>query len=116
LSFFSAMTSIIGVYAPETLHLGPNSSILIKPNNLFVDSIKVVELGAAKGSMLYGFYKNPPLDGSISWSEIHKTSLPFSTHKEWMYYLNEGSQISISYSVSSPSSSYIILVIAQGKF
>ncbi|KAI3474211.1 hypothetical protein Pfo_028999 [Paulownia fortunei] len=89
-SFFVAMAMAFGLYASETLRLGPNTSILIKPT-----------LDAAKGSMLYGFYKNPPLDVMITWSETHKITLPASTHKEWIYYLNEGSQINISYSVDS---------------
>ncbi|KAI3474738.1 hypothetical protein Pfo_029923 [Paulownia fortunei] len=95
-SFFVAMAMAFGLYASETLRLGPNTSILIKPSHLFVESIKVVALDAAKGSMLYGFYKNPPLDVMITWSETHKITLP-----EWIYYLNEGSQINISYSVDS---------------
>ncbi|KAG8377025.1 hypothetical protein BUALT_Bualt09G0125200 [Buddleja alternifolia] len=113
--FFVAMTLTFGVYASETLLLGPNSSILIRPNRLFVESIKVVELDAVKGSMLYGFYKDPPLDVMITWSETHKIALPASTHKEWIYYFNEGSQINISYTVNSLSSSSLVLVIAQGN-
>lgn len=30
-----------GLFAPETLQLGPNASILINPNHLFVESVKV---------------------------------------------------------------------------
>lgn len=36
-----AITMAFGLYSPETLRLGPNSSILIKPNRLFVESIEV---------------------------------------------------------------------------
>ncbi|KAL0338189.1 UNVERIFIED_CONTAM: E3 ubiquitin-protein ligase APD2 [Sesamum angustifolium] len=114
-SFLVAMTVAFGLYGTETLRLGPNTSILITPNHLFVESVKVVELGAAEGTKLYGFYRNPPLDVRVEWSETHKITLPPSTHKEWIYYLNEGSQINISYSVDSLSSSSIILVIAEGN-
>ncbi|GER54425.1 RING/U-box superfamily protein [Striga asiatica] len=114
-SFFVVMTMAFGLYASETLRLGPNSSILMKPNHLFVEYIKVIAVDASKGAMLYGFYKDPPLDVKTTWSETHKITLPASTHKEWVYYLNEGSQISISYSVNSRSSSYLILVIAEGE-
>ncbi|CAA0830564.1 SelT-like protein [Striga hermonthica] len=114
-SFFVVMTMAFGLYASETLRLGPNSSILMKPNHLFVEYIKVVAVDASKGAMLYGFYKDPPLDVKTTWSETHKITLPASTHKEWIYYLNEGSQISISYSVNSRSSSSLILVIAEGE-
>ncbi|PIN09198.1 putative E3 ubiquitin ligase [Handroanthus impetiginosus] len=89
--------------------------MLIKPNHLLVESIKVVELDAAKGSVLYGFYKVPPLDVIVEWSETHKITLPASTHKEWIFYLNEASQINISYSVYSLSPSSLILVIAEGN-
>ncbi|KAL0375335.1 UNVERIFIED_CONTAM: E3 ubiquitin-protein ligase APD2 [Sesamum radiatum] len=114
-SFLVAMTVAFGLYGSETLRLGPNTSMLIAPNHLFVESVKVVELGAAEGTKLYGFYRNPPLDVSVEWSETHKITLPPSTHKEWIYYLNEGSQINISYSVDSLSSSSILLVIAEGN-
>ncbi|KAK6120264.1 hypothetical protein DH2020_045955 [Rehmannia glutinosa] len=112
-SFFVVLTMAFGLYASETLRLGPNASILIKPNHLFVEYIKVETLNAAKGSMLYGFYKDPPLDAMLTWSETHKITLPSSTHKEWVYYLNEGSQVNISYSVNSLSSSPLVLVIVE---
>jgi hypothetical protein len=35
--------------------------------------------------------------------------------QEWIYVLNKGSQINISYSVNSPNYS-IFLIIAEGKF
>lgn len=115
LSFFVAITVALGMYSPETMRLGPNASILINPNRLFVESVEVVEVGGAKGSMLYGFYKNPPLVEMKTWQETHKIPLPSSTHKEWAYHLNEGSQINISYSVASWGSSSIFLVIAKGN-
>ncbi|KAL1549133.1 E3 ubiquitin-protein ligase APD2 isoform X4 [Salvia divinorum] len=114
-SFFVAITMAFGLYSPENLRLGPNASILIQPNNLFVESIEVVEVGAAKGSMLFGFYEAPSLDVMVTWQETHKISLPSNTHKEWVHYLNEGSQINVSYSVYSWGFSSIGLVIAEGN-
>ncbi|XP_019162856.1 PREDICTED: uncharacterized protein LOC109159226 [Ipomoea nil] len=114
--FFVSMTLIWGVYGTSNLQLGPNSSIMIKPNPLFVEQITVEEIDNAKGGpMLYGLYRNPPLDIVDTWSEAYKTSLPANTHKEWTYYFNAGSQISISYNVNSLSSSSLVLVIAQGS-
>ncbi|KAL8470798.1 hypothetical protein ACS0TY_033395 [Phlomoides rotata] len=113
---WTALTMAFGPYGSETLSLGPNTSMLLEPYHLFVESIKVVDVSAAKGLMLYGFYKSPPLDAIITWPETHNTALPFSTHKEWVYYLNEGSQINIFYSVTSLSSSSLVLVIAEGNF
>ncbi|KAI8011281.1 hypothetical protein LOK49_LG06G02753 [Camellia lanceoleosa] len=53
------------------------------------------------------------------------TGLPGSSHlfssvvylksKEWAYFLNKGSKVNISYSVKSPSSAPLSLVIAQGS-
>lgn len=113
-SIFVALTVSFGWYGTETLRLGPNSSILIKPNNLLVASVKVEETDAAQGPIIYGFHKDPPLDVDTAWSEIHEITIPANFHKEWMYYLNEGSGINISYSVISPSRSPLVLVIAQG--
>ncbi|XP_047966213.1 E3 ubiquitin-protein ligase APD2 isoform X5 [Salvia hispanica] len=112
-SFFVAITMAFGLYSPENLRLGPNASILIQPNTLFVESIEVVEVGAAKSSMLFGFYEAPALDVMVTWQETHKISLPSNTHKEWVHYLNEGSQINVSYSVSSWGFSSIGLIIAK---
>ncbi|XP_047966210.1 E3 ubiquitin-protein ligase APD2 isoform X2 [Salvia hispanica] len=114
-SFFVAITMAFGLYSPENLRLGPNASILIQPNTLFVESIEVVEVGAAKSSMLFGFYEAPALDVMVTWQETHKISLPSNTHKEWVHYLNEGSQINVSYSVSSWGFSSIGLIIAKGN-
>ncbi|XP_073016586.1 E3 ubiquitin-protein ligase APD2-like isoform X2 [Primulina eburnea] len=113
--FFGCMILIYGVYAPENVLLGPHSSILFNPNHLFVESMKVLELKTGKGPMLYGFDKIPPLDVMITWSESHTTILPSRTHKEWNFFLNKGSQINISYSVNSLSSSSVVLIIAEGK-
>uniref|UniRef100_A0A2P2LQ52 E3 ubiquitin-protein ligase APD1-4 N-terminal domain-containing protein n=1 Tax=Rhizophora mucronata TaxID=61149 RepID=A0A2P2LQ52_RHIMU len=113
--FFVAMTVILGVYGPASLSLGPNTSLLIEPNPIFVQSIKVEELEDKNPApMLYGFYKAPPLDVVDNWSIVYNVSVAADSHKEWIFYLNEGSEISISYSVNPPSSS-IFLVIAQGK-
>ncbi|KAF5471532.1 hypothetical protein F2P56_008319, partial [Juglans regia] len=113
--FFVSMTLILGVYGPANLSLGPNSSLLLQPNPIFVQSIKVEELNkSAVGPMLYGFYKTPPLDSVTTWSETRNVSIQADSHQEWVYFLNEGSQINISYSVNSLSSS-VFLIIAEGN-
>ncbi|KAL7136238.1 hypothetical protein ABFS83_10G016400 [Erythranthe nasuta] len=114
-SIFVAMVVAFSIFAPETLRLGPSASVLINPSHLLVESVKVVALNAAKGSMLYGFHKSPPLDVTTTWSETHKITLPAGTHKEWLYYLNKGSEINISYSVGSLSSLSLVLVIVKGS-
>ncbi|KAL2455963.1 RING/U-box superfamily protein [Abeliophyllum distichum] len=110
-----SLTLIFGVYGSTTMRLGPNSSILIKLNPIFVEYVKVEEIDSGDGPMLYGFYGIPVLDVVTTWSEIHKTTLHASTHKDWIHFLNAGSQINISYNVNPPSSSSLVLVIAQGN-
>ncbi|XP_011019119.1 PREDICTED: uncharacterized protein LOC105121941 isoform X2 [Populus euphratica] len=110
-----SMTLILGVYGSTRLTLGPKCSILLPPNPLFVQSIKVEQLyDTNPGLMLYGFSKPPPLDVVRTWSRTLDVSVPAYSHKDSVYFLNEGSQINISYRVNSPSSS-VFLVIAQGN-
>ncbi|XP_043724047.1 E3 ubiquitin-protein ligase APD2 isoform X3 [Telopea speciosissima] len=115
--FFSAsMTVIMGFYGSMNLQFGPSYSRLVQVNSIFVQDIKVREVVDQKsGPILYGFYKPPPLDVETTWSETRNISIPPNDHKEWIYYLNEGSEINISYSVKSQSSSPLSLVIAKGK-
>ncbi|XP_073135398.1 E3 ubiquitin-protein ligase APD1-like [Henckelia pumila] len=112
---FASAISIFGVYAPQDMRLGSYSSILINPNHLIVESVKVEKLEPAKDLMLYGFHKSPPLDAVINWTDSHMVTFPASTHKEWIFYLNEGSRINISYSVNSGRSSSLVLVIVEGN-
>lgn len=114
--FFASMTVILGYYGSEELPLGPNCSRLVQANPFFVQSIQAQEIDESKnGPMLYGFYETPPLDVEITWSETHKAFIQSNYVKEWEYFLNMGSSIDISYSVKSPSSTPLSLVIAQGK-
>ncbi|XP_021278969.1 uncharacterized protein LOC110412690 isoform X2 [Herrania umbratica] len=113
--FFASMTLILGYYGSVTLELGPNGSRLIQTNPFFVQSIKVKELIKQKpGLMLYGFHGPPPSDVEISWTETHDAFVPANLHKEWLFFLNKGSKVNISYAMSSTSSSPLSLVIAQG--
>ncbi|KAG9155131.1 hypothetical protein Leryth_011107 [Lithospermum erythrorhizon] len=115
-SCFVSMTLIFGIYGSEILKLGPHASMLIKPNPLFVEYVKVERLdGAASELMLYGFDGMPPLNVVTNWSENHKIILPGATHKEWVYFLNIGSKIDISYNVTSLFPSPVVLVIAEGN-
>ncbi|PSS09491.1 E3 ubiquitin-protein like [Actinidia chinensis var. chinensis] len=113
---FASVTVILGFYGSVNLPLGPNCSRLIQINSFFVQSIKAQEIDESKhGPILYGFYDTPPLDVEATWSETHSTFIQSNNHKEWEYFLNKGSKVDISYSVKSPSSSPLSLVIAQGK-
>ncbi|KAI3835894.1 hypothetical protein MKX03_035160 [Papaver bracteatum] len=113
--FFASMTVILGFYGPLNLRVGPNCSRLIQMNSFFISDIKVQELaGPPDGLMLYSFHKPPPLDVETTWSETYNESLPAFTHVEWIFFLNRGSEINISYSVNSQDS-VLFLVIAEGK-
>ncbi|KAI4364280.1 hypothetical protein MLD38_020393 [Melastoma candidum] len=80
--FFVSMTLILGVYGSVTLLLGPNSSILIEPNSIFVQSLKVEELDDTKPQlMLYGFLKTPELDVTTTWYQSHNASVPADSHQ-----------------------------------
>ncbi|GAB2214800.1 hypothetical protein Droror1_Dr00019164 [Drosera rotundifolia] len=112
--FFASMTLILGFYGSDELQLGPNCSRLITTNPIFVQSIKGQLEDQVSGGMLYGFHKTPALDVEASWSETHSESVLANYHKEWVYHLNMGSYINISYDVKSAGSSPLSLVIAQG--
>ncbi|XP_061343005.1 E3 ubiquitin-protein ligase APD2 [Gastrolobium bilobum] len=111
--FFVSVTMILGVYGSMTIVLGPESSIVLQPSALFVQYVKVENLEAKPGPILYGTYRYPPLDVVSNWVQTRNVSLPSDSHKEWKYYLNRGSEVNISYRLSSGSSS-IFLVIAEG--
>ncbi|RZS17844.1 hypothetical protein BHM03_00050043, partial [Ensete ventricosum] len=61
---------------------------------------------------LYGFLEPPPLDVLTTWSENRNESVGYLM-QEWIYYLNEGAQVEITYSVKSLGTYPLILVIAQ---
>ncbi|XP_008791207.2 E3 ubiquitin-protein ligase APD2-like isoform X2 [Phoenix dactylifera] len=114
--FFASMTLILGFYGSVDLLLGPNCSRLLQANSFFVQDIKVkADAESENGPLLHGFRQPPPLDVSATWSETHNVSVPANFHKEWIYYLNKGGQVDISYSVKSEGSYPLTLVIAQGK-
>ncbi|GKV06024.1 hypothetical protein SLEP1_g17961 [Rubroshorea leprosula] len=112
--FFVSMTLILGVYGSSNIVLGPNCSLLIQPNSIFVQSITVEQLvDTANGIEFYGFYNTPPLNVETNWSEAYVATVGVDSHKEWIHYLNKGSQVNISYTVNSGAS--VFLIIAQGN-
>lgn len=114
--FLVSIVLVLGVYGSLTLRLGSNCSLLIKANPVLVKYLKVKQFDdTINGSRLYGFYKDPPLDVLIASSELHSTSLPAKSQKDWIYFLNEGSQLNIYASVNSPSPSPLVLVIADAE-
>ncbi|PQM37919.1 uncharacterized protein Pyn_35725 [Prunus yedoensis var. nudiflora] len=111
--FFVSMTLILGVYGSSSLELGPNSSILLQPNPIFVQSVKVEELNISS-PVLYYMVSIILLLLILRQLGQKRILSPFQLiliRQEWIYFLNGGSQISISYSVHSS----VFLIIAQGK-
>ncbi|XP_042427831.1 E3 ubiquitin-protein ligase APD2-like isoform X1 [Zingiber officinale] len=115
--FAASMTLILGFYGAVDLTLGPNCSRNLQANPLFVQDVKLKadEESSKHGPMLYGFYEPPLLDVLTKWSVTRNVSVPSNFHQEWIYYLNKGSHIEISYDVKLHGSYPLILVIAQGK-
>ncbi|KAI9195384.1 hypothetical protein LWI28_014372 [Acer negundo] len=112
----ASLLVIFGFYGSLDLQLSSNYSLLIQPNTFFVQTIKVKQVCQQNSGMLmlYGFRKPPPLDVEKAWTETHNVAVVFE-HKEWLYYLNKGSKVDIFYSVKSPSSAALSLVIVQGR-
>ncbi|XP_078168627.1 E3 ubiquitin-protein ligase APD2-like isoform X1 [Carex rostrata] len=114
--FFASMMLILGVYGSNEIMLSPNASRLIQANSILVQDIKVKEDEATQNKlMVYGFHKLPPLNVPVFWSETNNISISPSFHKNWVYYLNEGSEINISYVVNYEGSYPLNLIIAEGK-
>lgn len=106
-SFFSA------IYQPELFKLGPDASIFIEPPYPWImESMRVERInGTTNELMLYEFDKTPPLNIVTSLSENHKITLPGNAEKEWLYFLNNGSKIEMSYNVTSLIPSHVYLSI-----
>ncbi|ESQ52477.1 hypothetical protein EUTSA_v10016735mg [Eutrema salsugineum] len=112
---FVSMVMIEGVYGPENVWIGPNSSILIEPNPIFVQSVKVKDLDeSVSGLELFGFYRSPPLDVVVNWSESRLAPVSHKSSKGWPFYLNEGASLNISYSVK-PKGHSVRLVVGEGS-
>ncbi|KAK7305400.1 hypothetical protein VNO77_43305 [Canavalia gladiata] len=116
-SFWLVASVVLGlsICGSVNLQLGPYCSRLIEINSILVQSIKVEQIDNSKpGLMLYGFNDPPPLDVKINWIEMYNASMPTKFHKEWIFYLNEDSELDVIYNVKSPLAS-LLLVIAKGR-
>lgn len=78
--------------------------------------IYTIEPPQGKDSQTPYFHFASCLGLLIRWIWMTVWSIIFRALQEWEYFLNQGSKVDISYSVKSPSSSPLSLVIAQGKF
>ncbi|KAJ4749657.1 RING/U-box superfamily protein [Rhynchospora pubera] len=113
--FFVSMTLILGVYGSNEIMVGPNTSRLILANSIFVQDIKVKEEVTQNKLFVYGFHELPPLNVPVFWSERHNMSISANFHKDWVYYLNKGSVVNISYAVNYEGSYPLHLIVAKGR-
>ncbi|XP_010505439.1 PREDICTED: uncharacterized protein LOC104782256 [Camelina sativa] len=115
LFMFGSVVLIEGVYGSQNIWLGPNSSILVEPSSIFVQSIKVKELDYSKpGIQFCGFYGSPPLNRLVNWSESRVLPvLSHDSYKSWPYYFNRGTFVNITYTVK-PEGSAVELVVEEG--
>ncbi|XP_010509208.1 PREDICTED: uncharacterized protein LOC104785651 [Camelina sativa] len=115
LSVLGSVFLIVGVYGSQNIWLGPNSSILVEPSSIFVQSIKVKELDYSKpGIQLYGFYGSPPLNRLVNWSESRGFPVSYDSYKGWPYYFNRGTFVNITYTVK-PKGAAVELVVDEGR-
>ncbi|CAA7052170.1 unnamed protein product [Microthlaspi erraticum] len=114
--FMVAASMVVVIYGPTNVWIGPNASMLDKPNPIFVNSVQVKQLDDSKagGLQLFGFYEAPPLDVFVNWSEFRSVSVSRKSFKGWPYYLNKGSSLNISYSIK-PENRWVRLVVEEAK-
>ncbi|PWA96475.1 hypothetical protein CTI12_AA038730 [Artemisia annua] len=114
---FTYVFMIFVVFAPICMgpyRVGAGSSSLIQVAiPYFVESIDAFKFPDEKVEpILYMLNKKPPLDVIRTWSDIHYASPEAGRIVEdWLYILNEGSEMDIFYSV--PSSSSLLLTITR---
>ncbi|KAF0927323.1 hypothetical protein E2562_031514 [Oryza meyeriana var. granulata] len=112
---------MLGYYygSPELVVVGSGCSRLLETNSFFVQDIKARMEGGSpeNGLMLYGLPVAPPLGVPAAWSEARRAVVPANSHREWVYFLNRGSEIEVAYSIRSETelSHPICMIIARGK-
>ncbi|XP_054795713.1 E3 ubiquitin-protein ligase APD1-like [Prosopis cineraria] len=58
-----------------------SASLLLQPNPIFVQYIKVESLDSKSGVMLYGTYGTPALDVFTIWTETRNVTVPSEGHE-----------------------------------
>ncbi|KAL0666419.1 hypothetical protein Bca4012_029123 [Brassica carinata] len=95
---------------PTNVWIGPNASMLVEPNFIFIKSIKVENVyGSEPGLQLFGFYASPPV-AVMNWSESRLESVSHRSYGGEPYYLNEGASSNISYNVKPKGCSVRLVV------
>uniref|UniRef100_A0A0D9WIT0 RING-type domain-containing protein n=1 Tax=Leersia perrieri TaxID=77586 RepID=A0A0D9WIT0_9ORYZ len=112
---------MLGYYygSPGVVVVGSGCSRLVETNSFFVQDIKARMDGGSpeNGLVLYGLPIAPPLGVPAEYSEAHRAVIPANSQREWVYFLNRGSEIEVIYSVGAETelSRPICMIIARGK-
>ncbi|KAG2289827.1 hypothetical protein Bca52824_049431 [Brassica carinata] len=70
---------------PTNVWIGPNASMLVEPNFIFIKSIKVENVyGSEPGLQLFGFYASPPV-AVMNWSESRLESVSHRSYGVELY-------------------------------
>uniref|UniRef100_M4CLP3 Uncharacterized protein n=1 Tax=Brassica campestris TaxID=3711 RepID=M4CLP3_BRACM len=105
-----AMYMLAPVLRPTNVWIGPNASMLVEPNSIFIKSVKVENVyGSEPGLQLFGFYASPPV-AVMNWSESRLVSVSHRSYGGCPYYLNEGASLNISYNVKPEGYSVRLVV------
>ncbi|KAG5396111.1 hypothetical protein IGI04_017925 [Brassica rapa subsp. trilocularis] len=107
-----AMYMLAPVLRPTNVWIGPNASMLVEPNSIFIKSVKVENVyGSEPGLQLFGFYASPPV-AVMNWSESRLVSVSHRSYgsQGCPYYLNEGASLNISYNVKPEGCSVRLVV------
>uniref|UniRef100_M4CLP2 Uncharacterized protein n=1 Tax=Brassica campestris TaxID=3711 RepID=M4CLP2_BRACM len=108
------MYMLAPVLRPTNVWIGPNASMLVEPNSIFIKSVKVENVyGSEPGLQLFGFYASPPV-AVMNWSESRLVSVSHRSYGGCPYYLNEGASLNISYNVK-PEGYSVRLVVDKGS-
>lgn len=107
---------MFSVYGSEQMEIGLNSSYLLKANKLFVESISVRNIDQVPGVRLYLFENQPLLNKTKEWTVEHNVVISGNHHKEWAFWLNQGSEVTMVYGLPSTPSLFIIVAKGAAQF
>ncbi|CAN6831836.1 unnamed protein product [Brassica oleracea var. botrytis] len=115
---------LMPVSHPTNVWIGPNASMLVELNSIFIKSVKVVVVVVVWLHLfvfvpscvvlinVFFFYASPPV-AVMNWSESRLVYVSHRSYGGWPYYLNKGALLNISYNVK-PEGSSVRLVVNKG--
>lgn len=104
---------IFGLFKSDQLLMSLNYSHLISANSVFVKEIQIRNL-RDPGPVIYSFSERPTLRDAVDYSETHDDVVESMFHKEWRFWLNEGSTIRVTYEMKGFGQDYLVLAFIRG--